>query len=572
MKKAKIIVALLLALVLVAGICGCGKKGKTKVVYEDEIVYQDAESEISTETGDSGKKTNGKSGSKSGDKISVKNNCYSSGEKIAKDKITFNVLARDYTNGQCNYNTCAFTKYIESKLNIKLNWTLCSEAEVSTKLTLAYASGKNPYDLYFGVAPTSHTAYINQGKLTKLNSYINEYGPNIKKLFKDYPEAEYICTAEDNGIYMLPFVNDHANYCDLIYVNKTWLKNVGEAIPKTTNDLKAVLTAFKKKYPSKTPFVCTSDNGTDVGPSVFGMFGISTYHTWMYLDGANKVQYAPMAEEYKNGLRYFNSLYGAGLLSFKSSEKEVKKLTDADGVGMVLCDSPDEAFAADNFNKNWTMVPVLNTSEGGTWANVKYENTWAEWCIVTKSCKYPECAVRLCDWLYSTKGTLTASYGPEGNYWNYDSTGNVQINNDKIPAGKSSREYIYSLTPSYCIPKLIGSDYNKLTLKEKKTTPETQMSDTISSLKKTLIAPYAQQKNYYPHFTYLKSESAKLSEFADPAKYVYDMRMQFITGTKNVNSDWDSYVNTLKSTYKMESRLQIVNTAYKRYCAWYKSR
>ena len=72
--------------------------------------------------------------------------------------------------------------------------------------------------------------------------------------------------------------------------------------------------------------------------------------------------------------------------------------------------------------------------------------------------------------------------------------------------------------------------------------------------------------------TYLQSESAKLAELGDYNQYVYDMRKQFITGTKSVDSDWDSYVNTVKSSYKMDTRLSVVNTAYKRFCAWEKSR
>lgn len=577
MKRMSRALALVLALIMLTSLCACGRQPTTSIIYEDEIIYEsnaprdnsDGSTSDGNTSGDTG--TNGNNSGSTGGKTEVINNCYTSGTKIAKDKITFKVLARDYTGGQCNFANSDFAKYVEKNLNIKLEWTTCVQSEVSTKLTLAYASSTNPYDLYMGVAPSGHTAYIQQGKLTKLNSYIDKYGTNIKKVFKEYPEAEYICTAEDNGIYMLPFVNDRQNFCDLLYVNKTWLKAAGKSIPQTTDELRDVLAAFKKKYPSKTPLVCTSDAGQDVGPSVFGMFGISTYHNWLYIDDSNKVQFAPIANEYRDGLRYFNGLFSAGLLSFASGESDVKALTDADKVGMVLCDSPDMAFSADKFNANWTMVPVLNANKGGTWSNVKYENTWAEWFIVTKSCKYPEAAVRLCDWLYSTEGTLIASYGSEGNYWTR-SGNKVTLHNDKIPSGKTAREYGYTLTPGYCLPKCVGGDYNKLEIVNAKSTPESIMSSSIDTLKANLIEPKAQQKYYFPHLTYLQSESAKLAELGDYNQYVYDMRKQFITGTKSVDSDWDSYVNTVKSSYKMDTRLSVVNTAYKRFCAWEKSR
>ena len=324
MKRMSRALALVLALIMLTSLCACGRQPTTSIIYEDEIIYESNaprdNSDGSTSDGNSsgGNGTGGNNSGSTGGKTEVINNCYTSGTKIAKDKITFKVLARDYTGGQCNFANSDFTKYVEKNLNIKLEWTTCVQSEVSTKLTLAYASSTNPYDLYMGVAPSGHTAYIQQGKLTKLNSYIDKYGTNIKKVFKEYPEAEYICTAEDNGIYMLPFVNDRQNFCDLLYVNKTWLKAAGKSIPQTTDELRDVLAAFKKKYPSKTPLVCTSDAGQDVGPSVFGMFGISTYHNWLYIDDSNKVQFAPIANEYRDGLRYFNGLFSAGLLSFAS--------------------------------------------------------------------------------------------------------------------------------------------------------------------------------------------------------------------------------------------------------------
>ncbi len=586
MKKLAAMV-LCFALILTAAACaGKNDEDDISVVYEYEYQNGTKDGQNGTKDGQSGSndnqndQTSGKNGSSNGgngsggtasDKVTVTNNCYSSGTKIAQEKITLKVLARDYTGGLTNYNNCALTKYIESNMNIKLQFTTCSQSEVSTKLTLAYSSGTNPYDLYMGMAPAGsiHTPYIQQGKLTQLDSLINTYGTNIKKVFAEFPEAQYLCTAEDGKIYMLPMVDNRDNYSDLIYINKKWLAAVGKSLPTTTDAFKDVLEAFKKKYPSKTPFVVNSDAGEDVGPSLFGPFGISTYHNWMYIDQSNdEIKYTCTSDNYRKGLRYYNSLFSAGLMRFASSKDAEKKLTDSDSVGAVLTDDPSKSFSAGDFNSNWTMVPVLNTSSGGTWANVKFENTWAEWFLVTKSCKYPECAVRLVDWFYSMDGSLSAVNGPKGTYWDYDGSNTVKFNTSKVPSGKSTTEYVYTLTPSYCLPRYLGSKYYALKRTYTSMTDSIKMNNTVSELKSKLIQPNAKQKYYYPHLAYTAADTKQTEDVGTYNNYAYEMRKQFITGTKSIDSDWDSYVSTMKGTYKIDTVVKVNNTAYKRYKAW----
>ena len=573
-------VALILCFVLAVSFSACSKadpSDSVSVVYEYEYVNgsgsgSGGDSADGNQTGDgTANQGGGNSGTSSGGKVTVTNNCYSSGTKIAKDKITLKVLVRDYTGGITNYNTCALTKYIEENMNIKLQFTTCSQSEVTTKMTLAYSSGKNPYDIFMGMAPATnfHDSYISQGKVTKLDSLIDKYGTNIKKMFNEFPEAEYLCTAEDGGIYMLPMVNDQENYCDIIYINKKWLSAVGKSLPTTTDEFTSVLSAFKSKYPGKTPFAVTSNAGEDVGPSAFGPFGISTYHNWMYIDqSTDEIEYACISEEYRNGLRYYNSLFSAGLMKFAATVDDLLKMTDADSVGAVLTDSPSKAFSAEKFNSDWTMVPVLNAKSGGTWANVKLENVWPEWFIVTDACKYPECAVRLADWFYSEEGTLTSQYGPKGTYWSYDSDGNIKLDVSKIPKNKTESEYLYTLTPGYCLPRFMGKDYYAKEQITSSTTAASKMSATIKDLTDALIAPNAKQTYYYPHLVNTASEVKQLNDIGAYNEYAYDMRKQFITGTKSTDSDWDAYVSTINGTYKMGTVLKLQNTAYKRYKAW----
>ena len=184
---------------------------------------------------------NNTSGNNKPVQITVTNNCYSSGTKIAKDKVTLKVMVRDYNNGMTDYNDNALVKYIEKNMNVKLEFTSCNASEVSTRITLAYTSGNTP-DIFMGMAPasTTHYPYIKQGKVTELSQYIDKYAPNLKQLYKNYPEAEYTTKFDDGKVYMFPMVNDRKNYSEQLFINTTWLKNVGESMPTTMEDLSLI--------------------------------------------------------------------------------------------------------------------------------------------------------------------------------------------------------------------------------------------------------------------------------------------------------------------------------------------
>ncbi len=59
-------------------------------------------------------------------------------------------------------------------------------------------------------------------------------------------------TAPDGHIYALPQWADcyHCTYPDKLWINSTWLKKLGLQVPKTTEDLRNVLLAFKTKDPN----------------------------------------------------------------------------------------------------------------------------------------------------------------------------------------------------------------------------------------------------------------------------------------------------------------------------------
>ena len=75
--------------------------------------------------------------------------------------------------------------------------------------------------------------------------------PNVAKMFEDHPELRVLSTDENGAIYGIP------NYRSLwprtnrvLYINKTWLDNLGLQVPTTMDELEEVLIAFKNEDPN----------------------------------------------------------------------------------------------------------------------------------------------------------------------------------------------------------------------------------------------------------------------------------------------------------------------------------
>ena len=546
-------------------------------------------------SGQSSAKTTATTGTQGGGSRQVVNNCYTTGYPIAKDPVTFKIMIRDHANGLAKYNDSPLVDYIKAKMNITLDFEAVPPTDmVVQKMTTSYASNNMP-DMFWGMAPASsvHTPFIKQGKVTEIGQYIDEYAPNVKKMLEDVPAAKYLTTFDDGKTYMFPMVNDPdesdpGNYSFKLFINKTWLNNVGKSMPTTTDELRDVLIAFRDQDANKNgdkndeiPMTfggCGVPYG-DIPPSLFGPFGVSTYLNWMNIDQqTNKIEYTPITDEYKNGLKYFADLYKEKLLdnNFRGKQfKDVKQLTSAKipTVGVFAATSWGEGVSAENYLAHYTVMPPLKGPAGSdsTWSYVDTEKIWAEWFVVTKNCKYPEIAVRLADYFYSTEGTAVALYGPPGDdyAWNYDEDGNFVPNYSKTPAGKSYFEWTYMMTPGYPIPHYNSKEYYQFIDYTSSNPTAEEKADAQYESATAAMFKNVKPDIVMPKLSLTAEESTSISDLGGYASYVAEMRYKFISG-ENIDSLWSSYVANVKKL-GVDKMLEVNNQAYNRYRDWMKN-
>lgn len=552
MLKKKIFAAGLAALMLVTALTGCAGKGG-----EDKA-----------------------SGS-------VENNCYEKGYPIAKDTVKLTVMVKDDSAGQCDYENLPITKWIKDKMNIEIEWlSVPGGWEVNNQATLAFASGNMP-DILMGMAPLGYEFYwdyIEEGKIQDLTPYIEKYGKNIVKMFADEPLSEYLCTGYDGKVYMLPMISNNdeksgnnsvGHLAGALYINQTWLDNLGLSMPTTTAEFKNVLKAFKDNDPNgngiadEVPFELQEDLPT----GLYGAFGLSIYEDKWYLAEDETVHFAPVEENYRRALTYYRDLYREGLIGkdfYNQSITDIAKKIDGTvstvGAFATTAGSPTSWISPERAEE-YVVVPPLSDELGNcTWTNQQKETCWPEWFVVTSSCKYPEIAVRLADYFYSLEGSYTALYGPEGedNLWHFNDEGKV-VFTPKENLDVEKFEY----TPSYSMPHYSGKEYweAETTKDESKMTAAEKIEKRNNERRLELYEPVIPKKplpKTKMSLTDMKEYKLISSDIDD-----YTWRKKFLLGEASLENEWDSYIANMKNL-GVDDMIKMQQNAYDSYVEWLK--
>lgn len=486
----------------------------------------------------------------------VVNNCYETGYPIAKEKVTLNVMAVDYSDGT-DYNTMPFTSFIEKKFNVKLKFSTIASTQVADKVTLAYTSGNMP-DMFWGIGIIGNNVlyrYEKEGLAVALDGKLSKYTPNLNAMFENRKDVKYL-TARDNGhIYTFPMVRENKTmWWEKLYINKTWLNKLGLSMPKTTDQFKEVLRAFKNNDPNgngkadEIPLAFSQD----VPRSWYGIFGLGTANMFNK-DNNGKITYVPTNPKYRTSISYLADLYQEKLMYSGDmrtlTTTKIKSIIESktNTIGVTNAESYSDIMSAQTFINDYTILPPIDGTGNGTntWSYRDVEAFWPNWGQITKTCKYPEIAARLLDYFYSTEGCAVALYGPYGDklYWKYDSNGKPVINNNGLTYSK--------LTPSHAVPRyqntavLMENFFSNKAVKKDAT--EQKADEIQSALIKQLFSNL--RVNYL--YNYRLTEEEIEQQNNNVSKNLYNnqvnYRFDFIYGRKNINNDWDSYVSDLNS-------------------------
>lgn len=482
---------------------------------------------------------------------------------IVKDKTTLNILVQQ--NGTCtDFDNADQTKVVESKTGINIEWTLLpSTSDASQKLKLILSSDKLP-DIFFndpGMTQSDIYTLAQQGTFLDLSPYISKYGVETQKMFKEVSYSKEMITYPDGKIYSLPYINDcyHAHVYQRMFIYKPWLDKLGLKMPTTTDELYTVLKAFKEKDPNgngKADEVPLEGNTADTGSIASFLMNAFTYYSiddQFYVDDNGKVQIPYASDAWKNGLTYMNKLYADGLVAPESFTQ------NEDQLGGIVKKQPETVGAfTDRFshgmtgwgdstigtlNSDYVAVPPLKGPDGTQLAVWRpYASSHGDRFMITNSCKNPDVAFRLGDYLLSQEQTEISLMGVEGKAWKKASADEKGIDGraavyhqlDNAPANE---------TWGVQLPMLATNDLRMGMAATGGASKNLEVS--LYQMTKQYEPYKVEEKNVVPTLYFTEDEETRLSDLSSIKSYVNESMARFITGDMKIDKDWSSYVKEL---------------------------
>lgn len=512
---------------------------------------------------------------------------------IVKEPITLTVFAPANTEGSWEDN--AQVKELEEATGIHLEWQTCASSDnVQEKLSTMFASGEMPDIILTGVSSgnrydkATEQALGEQGLVLSLNDYLDTVSVGYKQAFEEIDGLKEYITTPDGNIYSLPNIDGslHVQYNMKLWINTQWLDNLGLDMPTTTEEFYEVMKAFKEKDANgngdpndEIPLsTVTSGAGTQLDGFLMNPFQLTSETNKLYVDNG-KVTFAPAQEGYKEGLKYLNQLYAEGLLnpeSFtqdKNNQVNVNEAGDECVIGAFLAQRPGYAcdLSTEPYSKKWEQYQSLAPLAGPDGQCVASWNPYVMFqsgmTFISSSCTNPEAAFRLLD--YISTQTYRSSLGIEGVHYELLDAGTTELGLD----GETKALYkrTNADTTNQSLGQLVALIRTPEFLAAEATNPNPYAEDVkplngrqVVMYKASLEHQKVQQSldSVMPDLYMSQADSSEMSliktNVMDTQK---EYMVQFITGAKNIDSEWDSYLKALDNV-GLARYLELLQKAY----------
>ena len=345
---------------------------------------------------------------------------------------------------------------ITEKTGVTLKMDYPADAS-DNRIALMVATGEYP-DLVFakGDAPT----LIQNDALIDMSDLIDEYGPNIKKLYGDeYENLRY--SSDDPSIYQLcsdKVQEETLETSGTAQLQWAVLQENGYQIPYTLDEYMQMIRDYMVKYPTinEKPTIGISIACSDwhwytmlSNPSGY-MNGSADNGQWIVDDEKQEVYYKHAADGQKEYYKWLNEMYNEGILDpeFATQTHEDFVLKVAEGRVIGLLDEEwdytgaEISLRADGQEEHTYAGLPVTIDRSVKCPSLKQQNLAVGWGIgITKSCKDPVRAVRFLDWLCSDEAQILLNWGIEGVDYYYDENGKRCITEEDLEASRKDTNY-----------------------------------------------------------------------------------------------------------------------------------
>lgn len=454
-----------------------------------------------------------------------------------------------------SYEDTLYYQELQERLNIDIEFLHPPVGQEKEQFQLLIASRNELPDIidytWANDYPGGPEKAIKDGVIISLNDHMDKV-PNYKTAFESDPLSVKEGTTDGGnifGFHMLPAKGAAIKTMSGIMIRTDWLEELGLSYPETIADWEKTLTEFKEKKGAEAPFSIRFPDFKD-----YNHFN-SAYKVGnaFYIDEADKVQYGPAQQGYKEFLTTFNRWYENGLIeqdfaSVDSKYVDAQILNNQAGssygwlggsIGTWTNGSTTEGFAIEA-----VANPVLNVGEEPFLAgNFRSNLGPTSACVTTaaaKDEKKMEAIYKMFDYIFSEEGFTLKTFGVEGE--TFDMVNNEPIYTELItenPDGLSMAQALGKYTqasvngPGYAQAEGYINQYYQLETQKQSVKNVNQNPDTI-------------QKHTYPPITTSPDEAKELAGIMTDIEIIKDEAIiAFITGVRPME-EYDSFIQELK--------------------------
>ena len=514
---------------------------------------------------------------------------------LADEPVVLTMAAKNAPSA-ADYQDRDIVSEIEKRLGIHLDITSYSTDAWETQLSLMMSSDELPDILAeLDMSRADVNKYGQEGFFLDLSQYL-DYMPNFKARLESDPILDAYSRDEHGAIYGISKTRDSmcSRAVSMAYLNKNWLKNVGMEAPTTTEELYQVLKAFKEqdangngKTDDEIPLSITFDGGSGVRGeyvlrSAFGIYGYSSNYQ-PQLDENGKVYLAETTEGWKEYVKYMNRLYTEGLLDpdcFIMTNDEYVDKTASDRIGLFASwNTLNRVFGTDDLSIYFDYIFFT-----GVTSDLTEEVVYPLWNPVTATCvtavsadtEHPEDVARMLDYFYTEDGMELATYGTPGKNCSviegymgiktYDYTGYWENSGYESANAYVSNALLFNNMcqfVQYSPAQRVVDEATDEQLDQMLAEDQSQVT-TIDAYKEKARRA-VKCCDDFPLLVYTADETAeRASLLADIQTYIKTMKAQFIIGETDIDSNWDTFINTLNGM-RLQRLLEIEQQAYDRY-------
>lgn len=357
-----------------------------------------------------------------------------------------------------------------------------------------------------------------------------------------------------------------------LMVYEPWLEALGMEKPQTTEEFTEMLRRFKNEDPNgngiadEIPMMGYANTVNSCFMRGLMNAFIVTQENYFYKNDEGTIDFAANKEAWKEGVKWVKSLMDEGLISPLTLTQDQKQLTavmteEPEKVGVIARISATNLGATDSRRSQYICLDPLEGPKGERHA-IKSMRLPIIGMVITKNCQNPDAAFQLGDYMCEEIMSVWNRYGEKGVDWDDPSEGAVGVYESAgFPAAIKvistwnvlqnqwwGQVGPYVLLDKYASGQAVENvEYNGAVAIGRSMDKALEFATPdISGL------------------VYNESEQEIVTEFQSTInEYVAQSFAEFITGVRDIDTEWDNYVNEF-SKMGLDAYMEAVNSCYNR--------